>query len=121
MDVRMEQSNKIVKGMWRSLGANIGESSAARMANTVDEVEALLSRIDKDSVIWIIVLGIDQKGSQKKLCQIQAFKYCKGRKGHPTYPNFPQTLLPKLDYRDLHGWMTDLIKTWYTVYKYAND
>lgn len=30
--------------------------------------------------------------------------------------NFPQTPLGKLDYRDLHAWMTGLIKTWEALY-----
>ncbi len=124
LDLRMEQLNKIVKTMWRSLGANLNESSAARVANTVDEMEAILSGIDKDCGIAVNI-GYRSKGKPevavaqitKDLNKIQAFKYIKGRKGHPTFTDFPRTILRKLNYRDLHAWMTGHIKTWDAVYK----
>lgn len=86
-------------------------------------MEAVLSRIDKDCDIASNI-GYRSKGKPEvavaqitnDLIKIQAFKYCKGRKGHPTFMNFPQTLLGKLDYRDLHAWMTGLIKTWEALY-----
>ena len=51
LDLRMEQLNKIVKTMWRSLGANLNESSAARVANAINEMEEVLDGIDKDCEI----------------------------------------------------------------------
>ena len=51
----------------------------------------------------------------KDLNTIKAFKYTKGRKGHPTFATFLQTLVRKLNYRELHSWMTR-IKTWDTIY-----
>ena len=36
LDLRMEHMNKIVKTMWKALGSNINETSAERVANTVD-------------------------------------------------------------------------------------
>ena len=110
--------------MWRSLGANLNESSAARVANTVDEMEAILSGIYKDCGIAVNI-GYRSKGKPevavaqitKDLNKIQAFKYIKGRKGQPTFTDFPRTVLRKLNYRDLHAWMTGHIKTWDAVYK----
>ena len=93
--------------MWRSLGANLNESSAARVANAINEMEEVLDGIDKDCEIDSNV-GYRSKGKP-------------GRKGHPTFINFPQTLLGKLNYKDLHTWMTDLIKTWDAVYNKENS
>ena len=123
LDLRMEQLNKIVKTMWRFLGANLNESSAARVANTVDEMEQILDRVDEDCDISSEA-GYRSKGKPedavsqitKDLNTIKAFKYTKGRKGHPTFETFPRTLVRKLNYRELHSWMTNHIKTWDTIY-----
>ena len=53
----------------------------------------------------------------KDLMQINAFRHEGGRKGHPSFPNFPFSLLRKLDYRDLHKWMKGLLKTWEPIYE----
>ena len=108
--------------MWSSLGANLNESSAARVANTIDEMEAILSGIDKDCGIAIDI-GYRSKGKlevavaqvTKDLKKIHAFTYTKGRKGHPTFSDFPQTFLGKLNYKDLHAWITGHIKIWDAV------
>lgn len=44
----------------------------------------------------------------KDLMQINAFKHEVGRKGHPSFPDFPSNLLRNLDYRNLHTWMNGL-------------
>ena len=44
----MEQMNKIVKTMWKALGANLNEESAERIANTIEPVELILDAVDKD-------------------------------------------------------------------------
>ena len=76
-------------------------------------MEQILDRVDEDcdissedAVSWIT----------KDLNTIKAFKYTKGRKGHPTFSTFPRTLVRKLNYRELHSWMTNHIKTWDTIY-----
>lgn len=118
LDLRMEQLNKIFKTLWRSLGANLNESSAARRANTVDEMEAILNGIDRDCDLASNI-GYRSKGKPevavaqvtKDLLKIQAFKFCKGRKGHPTFKKFPKTLLGSLNHRNLHTWLKHHIKT----------
>ena len=44
----MEHLNKVVKTLWKSLGANISELSAQRIANTVQPVELIMEGIDRD-------------------------------------------------------------------------
>ena len=124
LDLRMEQLNKCVKSMWRGLGANINESSAARLARTTESVEMILDGINKDC-------GIDESSGYRSagkpedavkqiamdLLDIKAFQHQPGRNGHNSFPKFSSNLLQKLDYRDLHSWMSGLIRTWYSCFK----
>lgn len=48
MDLRKEQLNKVLKTLWRSLGSNINESSASRVANTLELMEQIMDKIDQD-------------------------------------------------------------------------
>ncbi|CAB3997520.1 hypothetical protein AC249_AIPGENE16794 [Paramuricea clavata] len=124
LDLRMEQLNKIVKTMWRSLGANLNEKSATRLANTIEPMEQILNTIDRECEITDSA-GFRSKGKpetaieiiSKDLLKINAFKYEAGRKGHPSYPNISSNLLKGLDYRDLHTWIKGHIKTWESVYE----
>ena len=127
-DLRMEQLNKIVKTMWRALGANVNEESAARIANTVEPLELILDSLDKDCNLQ------NQKGyrSQGKpeaavqqitqdLITIDAFRCQLGHEGHPSFPKFASNLLEKLDYRDLHSWMVRLMKTWDSCFNFDRE
>lgn len=124
LDLRMEHMNKDVKTMWKALGSNINEKSAERVANTVEPVELIMDSIDKDCGHSTKV-GLRAQGNPeiaveqvtKDLMQLRAFRHQSSRLGHPSFINFPSNLLKKLDYRDLHSWMTGLMKTWETVYK----
>jgi hypothetical protein len=69
-------------------------------------------------------MDIGHKESQKKRLSkllhadlIEAFNHQPGRDGYPSFPNFPSSILDGLDYRDLHKWMTGLLKQWQSVYK----
>lgn len=123
LDLRMEQINKIVKTMWKALGANLNEESAERIANTIEPVELILDAVDKDSdrkraIGYRSSTKQEDAVSQitKDLMQIKAFHYQQGRLGHPSFLDFSPSLLMKLDYRDLHGWMKDHIKLWDSVF-----
>lgn len=123
LDLRMEQLNKCVKSMWRGLGANVNETSASRLARTTEYVEMILDSIDRDCDIGE-ASGYRSSGKSEvavkqiatDLLTIRAFKHQSGRNGHNSFPKFPCDLLKKLDYRDLHSWMSGLVKTWYTFF-----
>ena len=124
LDLRMEHMNKIVKTMWKALGSNINEKSAERVANTVDPVERIIDGIDHDCAKKTSVghraegnPGIAVAQVTSDLIRLRAFEYQNGRMGHPSFIDFPSNLLNKLDYRDLHKWMTEHMKMWETVYK----
>ena len=119
LDLRMEQLNKCVKSMWRGLGANINETSALRLAKSIELMEMILDAIDKDCDMNRSI-GHRSAGNQevavkqitKDLLHIKAFVPQKGRSGHPSFHNFSSNLLEGLDYKDLHSWITGLITTW---------
>ena len=123
LDLRMEHINKIVKQMWKGVGANLNETTAKRVAETIGPVELILDSADADCGI-IASAGFRSSGSPevaveqatKDLVQIGAFKWLPGRMGHPTFVNFSSNLIQKLDYRDLHAWIKDHIKLWGSVY-----
>ena len=124
LDLRMEHMNKIVKTMWKALGSNINETSAERVANTVDPVELIIDGIDCDCDKKVSIghraagnpeIAVTQVISD--LIKIRAFEDQHGRLGHPSFINFPSSLLNNLDYRDFHSWMKEHLKIWEAVYK----
>ena len=48
LDLKKEHQNKLLKKMWRALGPNLSETTAARLACTLDSVEFILKSIDHD-------------------------------------------------------------------------
>lgn len=91
--------------MWRGLGANINETSAARLARTTESVEIILDAVDKDCKI-AESSGYRSAGKPEDavkqittdLLDIKAFQHQPGRKGHNSFPKFPSNILKKLDY-----------------------
>ena len=124
LDLRMEQLNKCVKSMWRGLEANMNETSASRLARSTESVDMILDAVDRDCDIDE-ASGYRSSGKPEAavkqiatdLLAIKAFKYQPGRNGHNSFPKFPSDLLKTLDYRDLHTWMSVLVKTWYTSFE----
>ena len=53
LDLKMEQLNKILKSMFRSLGPNVDEKNAVRVANALQGVEVLLESVDKDCSLYL--------------------------------------------------------------------
>ena len=115
--------NKVLKTMWRALGPNLNQASAARVAEALENLELLLLFIDSDC-------GQDDhhgyvsKGNNEgsvlqilsDLMEIKAFKYTRGRSGHPSFADFPSGIVNP-DYRDLHQWMTEKKKLWQSIYE----
>lgn len=48
LDLRTEQFNRDVQSMWKALGANINEDSAARVPDTVEPMEKIQDSIRID-------------------------------------------------------------------------
>ena len=121
LDLKKEQLHKVLKTMWRASGTNLNQTSASRTAP--ENLQRLLQSIENDG-------GLHQrKGHRSKgnnteavlqvvsdLMQIKAFNFIPGRGGHPSFPDFPSSII-NLDYRDLHKWMCDKKKQWKSMYE----
>ena len=112
LDLRMEQYNKIVKTMWRSLGANLTEESASRLANTVEPVEIILDRVDEDCGLKA-TKGYRSKGKPeeavaqitKDLMQIKAFQTILEEKVILHFPNSHQAFsMVSITGTSVNGW-----------------
>lgn len=117
VDLQTEQYNHEVKSMWNSLGANINEDSAVRVANTVEPMEVIQDSIRRDLRL-LDIRGYRSPGNPevavlqviKDLVQIDAFK--QERTSILSFPEFSSNLLKSLYYRNLHTWMNELLTTW---------
>lgn len=105
----MEHQNKLLKILWKGLGPNLDEQSAARIAGTLDGVELILHNIDADCLLthkssYRSVVKREEAVMQviKDLQSIDAFKFAKGRHGHPSFSKFSANCLESLDFRQLH-------------------
>ena len=125
LDLRMEHMNKVVKTMWKALGANLNENSAKRIAETIEPVELIMDSIDTDCGINATTKFRSPGKPEdavaqitQDLIEIDAFNFQPGRMGHPTFINFPSnSLVRKLDYRDLHSWIVEHMETWRSHYE----
>lgn len=124
-DLELEHRNKVVKGVWRGLGANLTENSAQRLARCSELLELLMTSVDVDCTLS---RGSKQRAQGRPedavqqitsdLMDKEVFVFKGGRDGHPSFPKFPSNLLHKLDYRDLHKWLSDLLKKWESIYEH---
>lgn len=126
LDLKKEQLHKVLKTMWRASVPNLNQTSASRTAEAPENLQRLLQSFDN-------VGGLHQrKGHRSKgsnteavlqvvsdLMEIKAFKFIPGRGGHPSFPDFPSSII-NLDYRDLHKWMSDKKKQWKSMYENAD-
>lgn len=124
MDLRKEHQNNLLKILWKALGPNLNEKNAARIAGTLDGIELILHNIDEDC-------KLSQRSSHRSIAKkeeavtqiisdlqtINAFKFIRGREGHPSFPKFNANLFEGLDYRQLHDWINDLIEQWSAIYE----
>ncbi len=123
LDLRKEHQNNLLKILWRAVGPNLDEQSAARIAGTLDAVELILKQIDQDCKLsrrssYRSVAKKQEAVHQiiSDLQSIEAFKFVRGREGHPSFPKFSANLFAGLDYRELHRWIKDTLQTWSSIY-----
>lgn len=124
LDLKKEQQNKVLKTLWRSLGANLNETNASRVANALESMECILESIDKDCNRIKRKGRRSMKTPEESVAQILAdlvdhkvFHFTQGRDGYRAFPNFPDNLFKGCDYRELHGWMKEHIELWGSIYE----
>ena len=124
LDLRKEHQNNLLKTLWKSLGSNLSERSAALIAGTLDAVELILHHVDEDCKLtrkesYRSVPKQEEAVHQitEDLQSIKAFEFVRGREGHPSFPKFNANLFSGLDYRELHKWIKDTLQTWSSIYE----
>ena len=124
MDLRKEQLNKVLKTMWRSLGSNISENSASRVADTLEAMEQIIDKIDQDCEYKAHEGKRNIPNEEAAVIQIssdlmskQVFRHTPQRQGHYSFLKFEGNLFRNMDYKDLHKWMTEHIKLWASIYE----
>lgn len=124
LDLRKEHQNNLLKILWKGLGPNLDEGSAARIAGTLDAVELIMHHIDEDCKLSRRSSYRSVAKKQEAVLQIiqdlksiEAFKFIRGREGHPSFPNFSANLFEGLDYRELHKWIKNTLQTWSSIYE----
>ena len=100
------------------------EQSAALIAGTLDTVELILHNIDAHCKLThkSSYRSVDKREEAvmqviKDLQSIDAFKFVKGRQGHPSFSKFSANFFKSLDYRELHKWIKDTLQTWSSIYE----
>ncbi len=123
LDLNKEQQNRVLKTMWRALGANLNEKNAERTAGTLECLEMIYESIDKDCVKTKKNKSRSSTGEEEAVNQIlkdlnekKVFKETPGRT-YTSFPQFKRSLLHDLDYRDLHRWIKEHVNLWGTIYK----
>ena len=124
LDLKKEQQNKVLKTFWRALGGKINENNGARVAHAVEQLEAIVESVNADCNYSGRVGRRSISNQEKCVQQIvddlmkeKVFKFTEDRDGHPSFPQFSGQLLRKIDYRQVHHWVTDHIKLWGSIYE----
>jgi len=124
LDLHKEHQNRMLKTMWRSLGSNLNERSASRLAGTLESMELILESVDSDCQLserssYRAVKKKEEAVYQivSDLVSIDAFHFTRNRNGHPSFPKFDGNMLSGLDYRDLQHWMKAKILNWSSIYE----
>lgn len=124
LDLELEHRNKGVKSVWRGLGANLTESSAQRVACCLELLDLVMMSIDADCELSQSTKQRTQGKPEDAVQQIitdliekEVFVFKSGREGHPSFPKFNCNLLQKVDYRDLHSWLSENLKKWESIYE----
>ena len=94
-------------------GANLTESNAQRLASGLELLDMVLKSTDDDGKLAANIKQRAKGNPEDAVMQIisdlmskEAFIFKGGREGHPSFPKFHANLLHKIDYRDLHKWLS---------------
>lgn len=124
LDLKKERQNKVLRTMWRALGANINESSASRVANALESMELIIESIDADCS-HTVRKGKRNKGKPEEavnqivsdLMDNKVFQFTAGREGHHSFPLFDDNIFKAVDFRELYNWMSEKISIWGSIYE----
>lgn len=94
LDLRKEHEYKLLKILWKGLGPNLDEQSAAQIASTVDAVELILHNIDADCKLnhksSYRSVAKREKAVMQVIKDLQSIDTFKSVKVTPLFPNLVQ-------------------------------
>ena len=116
MDIRMEHLICLTKELLKHLGVNITENAARRCSKAIGHVDELVSSVDtdltvqrpsghhkmtkRDSDLRLLVNELHQRGKMFKFSP-------EDERGYHVFPNFPDSLIKRLDLSSLNKWFTN--------------
>ncbi|XP_078686624.1 uncharacterized protein LOC144919205 [Branchiostoma floridae x Branchiostoma belcheri] len=123
LDLRLEQMNNLLKAFLKHLGPNLNETTAARIADCIGQLEAILKRIDSDLGVTR-ARGYHHKGDPtedifklvEQYEQANVLEYQPGRQ-YNAFPGFQRDLLAKLNVSQMAYWMQSKLKHWKALYE----
>jgi hypothetical protein len=128
LDLKKEQQNKMLKTFLKTLGPNLNESNATRIAEAMGSLERMMDSINLDCKLSQREGHRSIRGNEESVRQItmdlmdqKAFNPTPGREGYPSFPKFSGDLIQGLDYRDMYKWMRDKLKEWDSIYNRKNQ
>ena len=123
LDLRMEHMVRLFKLSLKQMGANINHVGAQRIAQSLGHLEELIRSVDKDCEIEKASGYHSSKHLKEVVLQVvndlksaDVFEFEAGRR-HPSFPDFPQNILEKLDFTELYAWISRLLKIWGAIYE----
>lgn len=122
LDLKKEQQNRILKTMWRALGANLDEINAERTAGSLESMEVIYESVDRDCEKDNHSRNRSSAGEEEAVQQIvqdlmehKVFQIIPGRE-YPSFPKFERSLLHGLDYRNLHNYIKEHVDLWGSIF-----
>jgi hypothetical protein len=124
LDLKKEQQNKVLKTFWRALGANINKANAARVAHALEPLEAVMESVNAACRYGGRMGRRSVPNQEESVRQIvddlvaeKVFHFTEGREGHASFPHFDGRLIRDIDHREVHGWISEHIKLWESIYE----
>lgn len=124
LDLRLEQLNNLLKGFLKSLGANLKEKNAQRIARSLQALESILDALDEDCKLNSQTRVRKSKDPEetvaqivKDLTEIDAFLKVPGREGHLSFAEFRSGVIGRVDYSKFYKSIKDKIELWKTKYE----
>ncbi|XP_078659756.1 uncharacterized protein LOC144904617 [Branchiostoma floridae x Branchiostoma belcheri] len=122
-DLRLEHMNNLLKSFLKHLGPNLNQKNAARVANSIGEMEKLLRGIDSDLNVHRASgyhIKADKTANVEKLVvqyqQVDVLEHQPGRE-YRCFPGMSRNPLAKLDVGRMVEWMRARLKHWEALYE----
>lgn len=123
LDLRLEHLNNLLKACLKALGANLNETSAKRVAASLNGIELVMQSVDEDCKFKPVSKIRGGKDPKEAVDQIandlingDVFSKHPGREGYTGFEHFDGNIITKLDYREYYHWIKGHLKLWAGIY-----